>query len=61
METGIPRASVRRIAEIDLGLTHLTLTYVQRLTREDEKKRNERGKKATALHDTCQFRKKNLY
>ena len=38
METGIPRASVRRIAEIDLGLTHLTLTNVQRLTREDEKK-----------------------
>ena len=46
METGIPRATVHRIANFDLGLQNLTkLTNVQRLTREDKNKLIERGKR----------------
>ena len=46
MEREIPRASVHRIAKFDLELQNLTkLTIVQRLTREDKKKRIERGKR----------------
>ena len=45
METGIPRASVHWIAKFDLGLTAFNLTNVKNLTREDEKKRIERGKR----------------
>ena len=45
METGIPRASVHLVVKFDLGLTAFKLTNVQRLTREDEKKRIERGKR----------------
>ena len=45
METGISRASVDRIAKIELGLTPFKLINVQRLTREDEKREIETGKK----------------
>ena len=45
MEMGIPRASVHQISNFDLGLSAFKLTNVQRLTRENEKKRVERGKR----------------
>ena len=45
METRIPRSSVHQTAKFDLGLTAFKLTNVQRLTREDEKKRIGRGKR----------------
>ena len=45
METGIQRTSVHRIAKFDLGLTPFKLKNVERLIREDVKKRNERGKR----------------
>ena len=45
METGMPRTSVHRIAKFDLGLTPFKLTNVERLIREDVKKRNERLKR----------------
>ena len=45
VETGILRASVQCIAKFDLCLTAFKLTNVQQLTREDQKKRTEKGKR----------------
>ena len=45
MKTGILQASVHWTAKFDLGLTPFKITKVQRLTREDEKKHTESGKR----------------
>ena len=41
----MPRTSVHRIAKFDLGLIAFKLTNIRWLTREDKKKRIERGKR----------------
>ena len=45
METGIPQAYVHWIAKFDLGLTPFKITNLQRLTRKDEKKQTESGRR----------------
>ena len=61
METGIPQVSVHWIEKFDLGLTPFKIINVQRLTRKDEKKQNESGKRLLHYMTLANLQKNFLY